>query len=435
MKKVFLSLLLASCTIFAFSQAQYNAVTLYYTGGKYEDAKKEVDKLMADPKTNDKAETFLWKAIVYSELYADSTLTLKYPDASTKAFDAIHKYAEKEPDLKKLKDDGMRSLSVLYLQSFNHGRDAFQKKEWNTAYDNFAFSQQVMEFIGKNSLTASGKYTIDTTGVLYAAYAAQNAGKTTDAVMRYKQLADWKINDTAYEDIYKFILSYDTEHKDEASFKKYLTIAKEVHPQDASLWSQYEMNYLNNNAGLQDIISKYKAEDASGKLTEDGYINYAESFATPAKEQLNSLDSASQVQLKYTAAEAFAKAYNLNNTNGIYAFNAGVLYYSVFTALDDRFYNNAGESATLKANRAAIVKDQLEVANKAVEWLEKGYTVLKAKKTREKTESVSLNRCVDYIANLYAWKRDKSRGVNPKDYDAFDAKFQFYDGEHDKYKQ
>ena len=37
--------------------------------------------------------------------------------------------------------------------------------------------------------------------------------------------------------------------------------------------------------------------------------------------------------------------------------------------------------------------------------------------------------------NLYLWKRDKSRGTNAKDYDAFDAKYKLFDSEHDKYKQ
>jgi len=434
MKKVLLSLLLA-CSAFWVAAQNYNAVTLYYSTGKFEDAKKEIDKLAAEPKAADKAETYLWKAIVYSELYGDSLLTSKYPDAAAQSFEALQKYQAKEPDIKKFADaGGSRALNVLYGQSFNYGRTAFQNKDWNKSFENFAFTQQMSEFIGKYKLTASGNYTKDTTVVLYAAYAAQNAGKTAEAAMRYKLLADWKINDKDFEDIYKFILSYDTEHKDEASFKKYLAISKEVFPADAPLWSQYEMNYMTNNSGLQEIVEKYKAAEAGGKLTEDDYISYAQSFATPEKDQLAKLDSAAQVQLKYTAAEAFEKAYNLNNTNGIYAFNAGVLYYNVFTVLDDRFYANTGESAALKANRAAIVKDQMVLADKAIEWLEKGYNVLKAKTTREKSETVSLNRSIDFLANLYTWKRDKSRGVNPKDYDAFDAKFKFYDQEHDKYQ-
>ena len=141
-----------------------------------------------------------------------------------------------------------------------------------------------------------------------------------------------------------------------------------------------------------------------------------------------------QVELKLTAADAFSKAYNLNNKNGLYAFNSGVLYYNVFSTLDDRFFANAGETAALKAKRAEIVKEQQETASKAIEWLEKGYATLKAKEPREKNENNSLNRTVLMLSNLYAWKRDKSRGVNPKDYDAYDAKYKIYDAEVDKYK-
>jgi hypothetical protein len=433
MKKVFLSLVLASFSLLV--TAQYNSVTLYYSTGKMEDAKKEIDKLMTEDKTKDKPETFLWKYNVYSELYADSVLNPKYPDAGTQAFDALNQYVTKVPDLKKFKEENnTRGISLLYGGSFNKGRAAFTAKEWENAYNNFAFCQQVSEFIGKNGLTTTGKYTIDTTVVLYTAYSAQNAGKAAEAATRYKALADWKINDKDFEDIYKFILDFDTKQKDEASFKKYLAIAKEVFPADAAMWGQFEMNYMTSNTGLDQIISKYKEEDAAGKLTEDGYLTYAESFAMPDKAQEEKLDSTQKIQLKMTAADAFAKAYNLNNKAGLYAFNTGVLYYGVFSTLDDRFYAYVGESAALKAKRAEIVKEQQDMSSKAIEWLEKGYTTLKAKEPREKNENNSLDRCVTFLANLYMWKRDKSRGVNPKDYDAYDAKYQFYDAEVGKYK-
>ena len=433
MKKVFLSLLLAGS--FFWAGAQYNNVTLYYSTGKMEEAKKEVDKLATEEKTKDKPETYIWKLNVYGELYADSSLSPKYPEAGTEAFTALNKYTEKEPDLKKLKEEGMRAVSLLYGNAFNRGREAFTAKDWGKAYDNFAFCQQVSEFVGKNNLSTSGKYTIDTTVVLYTAYSAQNAGKTEEAVKRYKALADWKVNDKDFVDIYKFILDYDSKQKDEASFKKYLALAKELYPADQAVWSQFEMNYMTSNTGLDEIISKYKTEDAGGKLTEDGYITYAESFAMPDKAQADKLDSAQQSQLKLTAADAFAKAYNLNNKNGLYAFNAGVLYYNIFTTLDDRYFANTGESAALKAKRAEILKEQQDVAGKSIDWLEKSYNTLKAKEPREKNESNSLNRAVTMLANLYMWKRDKTKGTNDtKAYDAFDAKFQLFDGEVGKYK-
>ena len=93
-----------------------------------------------------------------------------------------------------------------------------------------------------------------------------------------------------------------------------------------------------------------------------------------------------------------------------------------------------GESAALKAQRTSIIKQQQPFADTAIAWLEKGYDLMKAKTDREKTESNSLNRSVDFLANLYMWKREKSKGVAPKDYDKYDAKFNQYSNEHDKYK-
>src|SRR6266536_2995776 len=107
----------------------------------------------------------------------------------------------------------------------------------------------------------------------------------------------------------------------------------------------------------------------------------------------------------------------------------------VYMPLMQAYYIIRGESASLKAKRDAVVKEQQEYATKSIEWLEKAYNILKAKQNREKNESSSLNRSVDYLANLYLWKRDKSRGTNTKDYDAFNAKYKIYDSEHDKYKQ
>jgi hypothetical protein len=440
MKKLLFFLLFVTSASMVKAQ-DFNKVLLAYSTKKYEEAKTEVDKLAADSKASDKPETYLWKLAVYAELYGDSTLGTKYPDAGKEAWNALTKYAEKDPQLTKLKDNsgengnGLRAVSLLYGQSFNYGRSAFQNKDWNGSFDYFSFCQNVSEFIGKNGLNTSGKYTIDTTIVLYAGYAAQNAGKQDEAVARYKALADWKVGvkDTSFKDVYKSLLYM--EQKNDTSFKKYLAIAKEVYPEDMALWNQYEMSNMTSNASLKDILAKYKADDASGKLKEADYVTYAETFAQPDKNQLAQLDSTQQQEVKLAAADAFIKAYNLNDTNGLYAFNAGVLYYSTFGQLDDQYYNLRGESAALKAQREAVVKQQQDISAKAIEWLEKGYNALKAKPNREKNESASLNRAVDYLANLYLWKRDKSRGTNAKDYDAFDAKYKLFDSEHDKYKQ
>jgi len=386
MKKFFLTFAVLTFTLCAFAQ-NFGALTLFYSTNKMEDAKTEIDKISADPKKSQRQarKTALWKKFkVYAELFADSNLIKKYPDAGNIAYQALMDYVSKDNTLKMIKSDdpaqnGLRGLSLLYNQSFNYGRSAFNTKDWQSSYDNFSFCQKMSEFIGNKGLNSNGKYTIDTTVVLYAAYAAQNSGKVDSAAVRYKMLADYKIGGKENEDNYKFILDYDTKKKNEASFKKYLAIAQELYPADKDLWAQFDNNYLTSNASLDELLENYKKESQSGAMTEDRYIGYAEAFASPGKDAA-SMDSAKQIMLKQTAADAYEKAFYAGGaTNGLYAFNVGVLNYNIFGILDDRFNSLRGETAALKAQRDAVTKLQMPYADTSVFWLEKSYTILKSK--------------------------------------------------------
>ncbi len=431
MKKIILFSLFALMAIIGFSQ-DYSKVQLSTLQGKFEDAKKEIDKLIADPKANDKAETWFWKLSVYAELFADSNLYKKYPDADRQALDAFNQYNQKDNTIKELKDNP-RPVGLLYSQSFNLGRDYFSKSQWEQSFGYFKTAADLSEYVSKNELRSDKKTTIDTFTILYTSYAAQNANKPDEAAKYYSKLADQKIGGKDFEDLYKFILDYYSKHSNPDAFNKYLATAKELYTADGAIWSQLEMNEMTANASLDELMTKYNAADAAGKLNENAYIGYAEAFASPDKAQQSKLDSAKQVELKLAAADAFKKAFALNNSNGIYAFNAGVLYYNIYSVLDERYYDLRGESADLKAKRDEVGIQEKDYADKAIEWLEKGYTILKAKTPRERSENSSLNRAVDYLAKVYAWKRDKSKGVDPKSYDMYDAKMNQYDKEHDTY--
>ena len=75
-----------------------------------------------------------------------------------------------------------------------------------------------------------------------------------------------------------------------------------------------------------------------------------------------------------------------------------------------------------------------EAADSSVIWLEKEYQILKDKKDRSKEENNCLNKSVDYLSNIFMFKRDKARGKDVKAFDEFDAKFKIYDDLHGKFK-
>ena len=434
MKQFILLFFIALTSTIVIAQ-DYSQITLNYYSKKYENAKTEFDKLAQNPKAKDKPETFLWQMVINSELYGDPALYAKYPDAEKNALAAFEQYKQAEPSFAKLKDPttgGVRAVGLLYTTSFNIGKQNFKDSNWEKSFNYFSIAEKIGEFINNNGLNEN-KITIDTVTVLYTAYAAQNAQKLAAAATYYTKLTDLKIGGAEYEDIYRFLIDYYSKQKDDANFKKYLALAKELYPADSAMWANFEMNNMTENTSLTEILSNYRNEISQGSMTEDKYINYAETFATLKKEDLEKLDSTTQIEIKMAAADAFAKAFAID-ANGLYAFNTGVINYSLFGVLDERYAAYRGESAALKAKRAEIEKEQYKYADEAIKWLEQAYTILKAKQDRIKSETSSLNRTVDYLANIYYWKRDKSKGSAPKDYDMYDTKFKKFDAEHNIYK-
>jgi len=435
MKKIILSVAILLSVSYLKAQDE-TVLQLYMAQKNYEKAKEQVDKWIGDPKLKekDKATANLWKLRVYSALYADPALTEKYPDANEQALAAFATYQQIDPSLKQLRDGNFQDgLGSLYTGSFEKGKNYFTNKQWDSAYKYFNESQKLGNYLLANKLSSSTA-PIDTLTVLYTGFSAQNAKLIDTAATQYARLVDLKVPGSDYEDIYKFLIEYYSEKKDEANFKKYLATAKEVYPNDASLWTQYEMNAMTSNTSLADLQQKYQQEVAAGSLNEDKLISYGEAFATTDKTQLNGMDSTQKVNLKLAAADAFGKAFDLNK-NGLYAFNVGVIYYGLYSDLDDRYASYRGESAALKAKRSAIAKQEAAYADTAALWLEQAYPVLKAKQDRTKPETTSLNRTVDYLANIYYWKREATKtNGSPKDYDKYDALYKKYDAEHNTYQ-
>ena len=161
------------------------------------------------------------------------------------------------------------------------------------------------------------------------------------------------------------------------------------------------------------------------------------------------------------AADAYMRAYKFNNKNFAAAFNVGISYYNQYTVFDEQVGNNIRALQQLNANKPAAPKDpkkklafdakfkaqqdsikKLNVVldapmkakvDQAIEWIENAFNIIKDKETLNRSEKNVAARSVDFLATLYAAKRDKNR-ANQKLYDELDAKFNKYDQLHDKYQ-
>lgn len=427
---------------------------------KFDDAKTEIDKVMADPKLNTKPEALYWKARIYSTLYKDTLLRAKYPTVTKDAEEALKNYMAGDPTFVQVKEKGAEPFFDLQNGLFQDGIKAFNKKNWDLAASDFKSSVEFSDVMFKNKW-ANAAMAFDSTSLLYSAYAYQNGGKQAEAIKYYTRLADAKvttINGESIEDSYKFIVNYYSNQKDEANFKKYVGVAKELFPKFPA--EEFEIDYFDNNYTFQQKSDMYDKEDAAGTLSEAKYLTFGDIFVhAKDKEKLDSLNG-----MKYTvkAAEAFKKAFAKNPQNAIAAFNVGITYYNIYSAYEDKqSYNiramqainsansekpaekdpkkKAAADAALKAKldpykaaNAELEKPIMENLDVAVEWLEKSYTILKDKAQKTNVEKNIAGKSVDFLANLYAYKRDRNRGKDQKAFDLYDSKYKMYDDLHGK---
>ena len=456
MKKLFLLAAFAGLCFFVKAQ-DFTKVKNASIIGHVEDAKTEIDKLASDPKALAKPDYWIWKSKIYAGLYKDDKFRAKYPGSETIAGEAFTKYMALDPSMKVAKDFGGQDAAFdLYSTSFNQGIRTFNAKNWDSSFYFFKYSVEYSDIIFQNKWSTTAM-AFDTTSILYAGYSAQNAKKLDVAYHYYARLVDNKIPGDSYIDIYRFILVTNSDKKDSAGFFKYYPIAQEVYPKEN--WFEYEIDFISKYYNLAGKTALYDREDAAGTLTALKYLHFGDMFVNLSKEDKEGMDSTKLASYQAKGRDAFKKAFQKDGSNAIAAFNAGVIHYNDFNIYDDRVRAfikslqdiNAKKPAEKDPKKKAAVEAKFkeltdpvkkEIAavdvpmqasvDSSILWLEKSFNLLKDKHPKASYEKSSYTKSIDFLANLYQYKRDRLRGKDPKGFDALDVKFKFYDGMHDQ---
>lgn len=459
MKRIMMIGLLTAVFALPTQAQELKKVLLFMQTGKLADAKTEIDKNAADPKFSGKAETFYWKSRIYAALYKDPVSRAKTPNAKEIADEAFAKYQQLDPSfnfVKEMMPEGPNGYFDMYQTCFAEGVRNFNGKRWDSAAYYFTSTVSTYDLIYKNKWT-SAKTPFDTTSILYLGYALQNAQKPAEAVQQYTRLADNMVFDTAYIDMYRFTLNHFITTKDEPQFKKYLAVSKEAYPTEQ--WDDFAMEYLDKNLTLAEKTAFYDKESAAGTLKEFEYLQFGDWFAN-ARTKEKDMDSTQQAMYNIKSGDAYQKAYSLNNKNAIAAFNAGLIYYNNFADYSDKYSDNIRTLQQLNVNKPpadkdpkkrpaqeAKFKEQTDAVKKlntdlekpinenleaSINWLEKSIDNLKGKTDLNRSEKMVFERSLDFLANLYEYKRDKVRGKDMKLFDAYDAKYKEYEGMHKK---
>ena len=454
MKKWIGAMFLVTLMQTAFAQ-DFKKVETSLLLNNFEAAKTEYEKAIAKkPAIENTAEGYYWKSKIYTGLAKDPAA--KYPDAEEKLYKSLEEYIKADPTFTLAIKSGQEPFFEVYLRSFKAGVAAFGEKKWKDAASSFDRGVVLSDIIFSNGWSTN-KQPFDTTTLMYAGYSNQNAGNDETTLKHYTRMIDAKMKSAELIDIYKYVLIKAADRKDKALFDKYYTVAQESYPEEK--WFEFRADYIEKNYTADEKVAAYDAQVSANTLNETECQMYGDMFM--AARNVDGLSDEKGNFYLDKAADAYMRAYKFNNQNFAAAFNVGISYYNQYSALDDQFGNNVRALQQLNTNKPVAPKDpkkklafdaafkaqqdsikKLNLAldapmkakvDQAIEWIENAFNIIKDKENLSRSEKNVASRSVDFLATLYASKRDKNR-ANQKLYDELDAKFKKYDELHDKYQ-
>ncbi len=459
MKKLLLLSMIAVATLGSKAQ-DFKKVNTVLVLNKMEDAKVELDKMSADPKALAKTEYWYYRSRIYANLGKEAKTAAKYPTAIQEADGAFKKLATLDPAYVMVKDKGNDGIFDMYSYGYNNGIRAFNEKKWDSSCAYFSYAVAYSDILFQNKMTKDQNMAFDTTSLLYAGFSAQNAQKVAEAIKYYSRLADAKVGGEGYVDIYKYLVITFMNEKKEESFRKYVALSKQVFPKEN--WDDYEIEYIDRNFSLIEKEAFYDKGDAAGSFGEMQYLQFGEIFVNVKHDnkEKDKYDSTKLDAYEKKGIEAYKKAFAKNSKNAIASFNIGVIYYNNFGVIDDKVAANIKAVQNINATKP-IEKDPFkkkaldtkfkaltepflkanqdlekpinETLDQAIDWLEKTYKIENDKAGRNSTDKSIINKSVDFLANIYQYKRDRVRGKDSKAFDAFDNKFKEFDNLHGKF--
>src|SRR5215831_2370452 len=260
MKNVLLTVLLAITSMGLFAQKLDKAKDLL-KNGKLQEAKTEIDGVLANDKNQASSEAWFFKSKIYLGISQDDKLKASVPDARDVSWDALQKYVELES---KQKDSTKRNM-LLTLENnktfqdiySGYSKDAasfYNAGNFNDALGNFKKCLDVFGFMANRNMTITK---LDTTITLYAGISAEKANKPDEAAIYYGSIAEHKAKGEGFAEIYKWLADHYKRKNDIPNATKFTNLGEEVYPKDP-FWTIFELDMLREKGTKEQLFSKYR---------------------------------------------------------------------------------------------------------------------------------------------------------------------------------
>lgn len=418
MQKLFLTIAVILATLAGRAQSASDAQKAL-DAKKLDKAKDIVDKLTADP--NQKAASaWLAKAQVYNALAIDDKYKTAVPDAYEQAFEAYKKAYEIDPNDNFIKLDFYKSPFVSYEGEANKAATAYQANNMAGAFDAYKKTIEYGNWLNEKHLSFNNFSvpSVDTSMVFMAGFTAMKQEKNDDAAKYFARLADARIGkEPDYVIPYQFLASYYKTKKDDANFKKYVDLGRQIYPNDA-YFVTIKIDHARESDNYPELFSAYEELIALQPDSLNNPLSYASEMfdylyiknADKKPADYDAIASKIETNIKKT----LAKDYEPLSSNLIIA----QLYYN--QGLDQ-----ATEADKIKSTKPDDVKKKNDLKAKAIAkydlalpYTEKVASMLEQKgASANSREKHTLKSMYIMLGDMYLLKGDKVKA------DEYDKKY------------
>lgn len=157
-------------------QAAYNYL-------KYEEldkAKESIDEAAVGEGSANIDKTWYYRGLIYEAIYTSDKFKSLAPNAPEVAFQSYKKALEIDPN-SEFKDEINTRLKALRVDFHNKAVEDYQKKDYNSALNNFEYELKIIPE--------------DSAANLYAAYAAERGNNNAKAIEHYQKVITLKYDD------------------------------------------------------------------------------------------------------------------------------------------------------------------------------------------------------------------------------------------------
>ncbi len=377
---------------------------------QYKKAKEGIDKFLSDPKNAAKADGWFYKGRIYNSLSKDSSVAatdaLKF---KAESFDAFKKYQQMDAKEVSFILENHGSYFDLYNGFFDIGAREFNSKNYAASFDGFKNALMVEEYVKTKGYEYNGfKFPVlDTSLILNAAIAANQAKNEPEAIKYYRKLTDANIATEQYLNVYQYLVEYYFKNKDEASMNAMLEKGRTLYPQE-DYWAEFELDRVAKTGDKAALMAKY--EEMMKKYPTK--YTYPYNLGVELYNELYTSDNrpANAAALKDKLTETLKLAINLDKAADAKMLMTRHLYNAAFDFKDSSKKIKGVKPADVKL-RNDLKAMAIKKADEAIPYAEGVIGFYAALPTLKPIQKANYKIALDLLSQFYLEKNDAKKAA------------------------